>query len=69
VSALLTIVIAILLLWALIYVRILVHELGHVFAALLVGWKPYLLVVGVGTERALCRIGGIRIRVASKPNA
>jgi hypothetical protein len=48
-------------------VAVLIHELGHVIAALLVGWKPIELKVGRGREWNLFRIGDVQFKFGSVP--
>jgi hypothetical protein len=43
------------------YLSIFIHEVGHLFAAWLVGWKPLDLTVGRDKSRTLFRIGDLRI--------
>jgi|GEM_PF-5272510 len=41
------------ILFAVTYVGIAVHELGHLFAALLGGWRPYRIEIGAGKQLKL----------------
>jgi len=66
-TALPSVAIAMPLIWAFAYVRILIHELGHLCAAFLVGWKPVTLVVGTGREKSLGRVGDITVLLGAKP--
>jgi tetratricopeptide (TPR) repeat protein len=45
------------------FLTVLVHEVGHVIAALIVGWKPTSLKVGGGRGWTLFRIGGIQVEL------
>jgi hypothetical protein len=44
-----------------------VHEAGHLFAALMVEWKPVGLMVGRRKSKKLFRVGGVSICVGSFP--
>lgn len=49
------------------YLGLLAHELGHVFAAVLVGWKPVGLTMGWGRGRTVFKIGDMRFMVGKFP--
>jgi len=41
------------------YLSIIAHELGHMFAALAIGWKPLVMTIGAGNKKTSFRIGGV----------
>jgi hypothetical protein len=43
------------------------HELGHAFAARLFGWKVSEIVIGFGRELRRFQVGGTRVRVRALP--
>jgi tetratricopeptide (TPR) repeat protein len=43
------------------------HELGHAFAARLVGWRVTEIVIGFGRELRRFRVGSTRVRVRAVP--
>lgn len=47
------------------YLSVILHELGHVIAALAVGWKPTSACLGQGKKQTLCRIGDFRFKIGS----
>jgi tetratricopeptide (TPR) repeat protein len=47
------------------YVCVFLHELGHLCAARLVGWKPLALTMGSRRARTLFRIGDVRFNLGS----
>jgi tetratricopeptide (TPR) repeat protein len=59
--------IAVLLFWVFAYVRILIHELGHLIAASAFGWKLLTLVVGTGPEKSFGRMGNVEVRFGARP--
>jgi hypothetical protein len=48
------------------YASVIVHELGHLCAALLVGWKPLGICIGSGNPRTIFRIRDFDIELGSK---
>lgn len=46
---------------------IFLHELGHIAAALLCGWKPLVLKVGAGRVRSSFRVGDLEFRWTAAP--
>ena len=57
-----TIVVPVLLIWMYLYIYIFVHELGHVFAAYLMGWRVVKLSVGIRHQRTLFTVGELRFQ-------
>ncbi|MEO8353592.1 MAG: site-2 protease family protein [Chthoniobacteraceae bacterium] len=50
------------------YLSLLIHELGHCVAAIMVGWQPARLCIGQGKKRTIVRIGDLRFQVGSHLN-
>lgn len=48
------------------YLSVLVHELGHITAACLVGWTPNALSIGFGRRRTVFSIRGVEFQVGSR---
>jgi len=45
-----------LVIFFLFYIGVIIHETGHLIAALMIGWKPITMTIGKGKKRTLFRI-------------
>jgi membrane-associated protease RseP (regulator of RpoE activity) len=50
------------------YLSIIIHELGHLFAALIVGWKPMVMTIGTGKKKPLFRIRDLTFVLGARPS-
>lgn len=50
------------------YVCIVAHELGHLIAAITMGWKPFVMKIGVGSSRTLMRFGDLHVQLGIRPS-